>query len=90
MGIDDGFELLENDDPEAFHGIFHDELNAKEKAIVFDPSVFVSMSDDQTESRIEVFYQTRMDMVKGSLTLKPNNLTFEAYTKKNEEENATS
>ena len=53
------------------------EIN-KEKATVFDPQIYLTHSEDLNENIVEVFYQTRIDMVKGKLTLKQDFLSFEA------------
>ena len=41
--------------------------------------------------RTEVHYQTRLDTIRGNMTFKLDHLTFEAYSKKNQQrENETS
>lgn len=62
----------------------------KEKSVEFDPQIYLSSSDDKQQCSVEVYYQTRMDMVKGRLNMKNQFLTFEAYKKKHQDENATS
>ena len=60
----------------------------KEKE-TFDPEVYVQKSavsgPDSLWQSVEVFYQTRMDMIKGNLTYKLDHLSFEAMSRKNEE-----
>lgn len=39
---------------------------------------------------VEVYYQTRMDMIRGNLTFKLDHLSFEAFNRKNMEQNEAS
>jgi len=60
----------------------------KEKE-AFDPEVYVNKGavsgPESLWQNVEVFYQTRMDMIKGNLTYKLDHLSFEAHRRKNEE-----
>ena len=65
----------------------------KEKE-AFDPEVYISKGavsgPESLWQTVEVFYQTRMDMIKGNLTFKLDHLSFEALNLKNREQKDTS
>ena len=53
----------------------------------FDPDVYLRKSEATEGSEslwlmTDVYYQTRMDMIRGQMTFKLDHLTFEAYTRK--------
>ena len=56
----------------------------------FDPELYIQKGaangPESLWQTVEVYYQTRMDMIKGNLTFKLEHLSFEALTLKNQED----
>ena len=79
VGINDELPVPEKKDPIV--------LALEKETLSFDPNLYLQKGDivDGPESlwlTTEVFYQTRLDMIKGSLTFKLDHLTFDAFTRK--------
>ena len=74
--LDPDIEVIDKKDPIV--------LALEKETEAFDPELYlVKLSAvDGPESlwqTVEVFYQTRLDMIRGSLTFKLDHLTFEAH-----------
>lgn len=56
----------------------------------FNPELYLQKGEaingpESLWQNIEVFYQTRLDMIRGTMTFKMDHLTFEAYTRKDQD-----
>ena len=47
----------------------------------FNPADYIDQINDTAD--VEVFYQTRMDLIRGKLKFKGDHLSFEALSRKN-------
>ena len=70
-------------------------LALEKETEAFNPQIYLTKTDavDGPESlwqMTEVYYQTRLDMIRGNMTFKMDHLTFEAFSKKNQDSKDTS
>ena len=63
-------------------------LALEKETAAFDPEIYLQKNEasDGPESLwllTEVYYQTRLEMIRGNMTFKLDHLTFEAHNRKN-------
>ena len=69
-------------------------LELEKQTSAFDPEIYLQKGEsiagpESLWQNIEVFYQTRLDMIRGTMTFKMDHLTFEAYTRKDQDSKDT-